>query len=239
MRRIGYRKPEGLVMFRHRPKDFLGLLELRPHVSYRGFFKPDGFQESGFLHMDNHLAWKSGWELHTGVNLTREGVLQAFEIYPGVTVPPGSYDNAEVMIVGITNKGAPLSLEAHFTAGGFFGGSRTSTTAALHGRMGESLNAYLDFSRNDVSLPEGQFVTNLLKLRLSYSFTPRLYLQALVQYNDVIDNWSTNLRLGWLQTANTGLFVVYNENRDPTQGGIGLRDRSFTVKYSHTFDLLD
>ena len=83
------------------------------------------------------------------------------------------------------------------------------------------------------------FVTNLLKLRLSYSFTPRLYLQALVQYNDVIDNWSTNLRLGWLQTANTGLFVVYNENRDPTSGGVGLRDRSFTVKYSRTFDLLD
>ena len=64
-------------------------------------------------------------------------------------------------------------------------------------------------------------------------------MQALVQYNSVIDNWSTNLRLGWLQTANTGLFVVYNENRDPEPGGIGLRDRSFTVKYSHSFDLLN
>jgi len=237
--RSGYRKPEGRVMYRRRPKDFLGLLELRPHVSYRGFFKPDGFQESGFLHVDNHLEWKSGWELHTGVNFTHEGVIQAFEIHPGVRVHPGSYDNSEVMLVGITNQGAPLSLEARLTAGGFFGGSRASTTAALRGRLGESLNAYLDYSRNDVSLPEGRFVTNLLKLRLSYSFTPRLYLQALVQYNDVIDNWSTNLRLGWLQTANTGLFVVYNQNRDPTSGGAGLRDRSFTVKYSHMFDLLD
>jgi hypothetical protein len=239
LRRSGYRKPEGLVMYRYRPNDFLGLLELRPHVSYRGFFKPDGFQESGFLHMDNHFEWKSGWELHTGVNLTREGVLKAFEIYPDVTVAPGTYDNAEVMLVGITNQGAPLSLEARLTAGGFFGGSRVSTTAALRGRVGESFNAYVDLSRNDVSLPEGHFVTNLLKLRLSYSFTPRLYLQALVQFNDVIDNWSTNLRLGWLQTANTGLFVVYNENRDPTSGGSGLRDRSFTIKYSRTFDLLD
>ena len=90
-----------------------------------------------------------------------------------------------------------------------------------------------------MSLPEGDFVTNLLKLRLSYSFTPRLYLQALVQYNDVTSNWSTNLRLGWLQTANTGLFVVYNENRDPGERDMGLRDRSFTIKYSHMFDLLD
>jgi hypothetical protein len=236
---VGYRKPEGLVMYRHRPKDLMGLLELRPHVSYRGFFKPDGFQESGFLHVDNHLQWRSGWELHTGVNFTREGVITPFEIYRGVTVPPGTYDHSELQLVGITNQGAPLSLEAQLTTGGFFGGSRVSSTLALRGRVGEALNAYLDYSRNDVSLPGGSFVTNLLKLRLSYSFTPRLYVQALLQYNDVIDNWSTNLRLGWLQTANTGLFVVYNENRDPTQGGIGLRDRSLTIKYSHMFDLLD
>jgi hypothetical protein len=239
LERAGYRKPEGLVMLKHRPKDFLGLLEVRPHVSYTGYYKPDGFQESGFLHMDSHFEWRSGWELHTGVNVTREGVIRPFEIHPGITVPPGTYDNAEVQIVGITNQGAPLSLNSRVTVGGFFGGDRVSAAATLRGRIGESFNAYADYSWNDVDLPEGPFVTNLLKLRLSYSFTPRLYLQALLQYNDVVDNWSANLRFGWLQTANTGLFVVYNENRDPTRGGVGLRDRSFTVKYSRTFDLLD
>jgi len=145
------------------------------------------------------------------------------------------------MLVGITNQGAPASLEVRVTAGGFFGGSRVTTQGQVRGRIGDPFNAWLDFQRNDVSLPGGRFVTNLLKLRLSYSFNPRLYLQALVQYNDVIDNWSTNLRLGWLQTANTGLFVVYNENRATEQDplGIGVRDRSLTVKFSPTFDLLD
>jgi hypothetical protein len=47
-----------------------------------------------------------------------------------------------------------------------------------------------------------------VKTRLSDSFSPRLYVQALLQHNDVIDNWSTNLRFGWLHAANTGLFVV-------------------------------
>ena len=239
LERSGYRKPEGLVMFKHRPKDFLGLLEVRPHVSYTGYYKPDGFQESGFLHMDSHFEWRSGWEIHTGVNLRREGVISPFEIYPGIVVPSGTYDNAEVQIVGITNQGAPLSLNSRVTIGGFFGGDRVSVTGTLRGRLGDAFNAYADYSRNDVNLPDGDFVTNLLKLRVSYSFTPRLYLQALVQWNDVTSNWSTNLRLGWLQTANTGLFVVYNENRDPTSGGVGLRDRSFTIKYSRTFDLLD
>jgi hypothetical protein len=219
--RTGYRKPQGLILYRYRPRDFLGLLELRPHVSYEGYWKPDGFQESGRLHVDNHWQWKSGWELHTGVNFRREGVLAAFEIYPGVFVPPGTYDHTEAQLVGITNQGAPLSAEVRVFAGGFFGGSRTTVEAGLRGRIGESFNAYVDYVRNNVDLPGGSFVTDLVKIRLSYSFTTRLYVQALVQYNSVIDNWSTNLRLGWLQTANTGLFVVYNENRDAERAGSG------------------
>jgi hypothetical protein len=237
--RRDYRKPEALVLYRHRPRRLLGLLELRPHVAASGYWKPDGFQESGLVHIDNHWEWRSGWEVHTGANLRREGVLTAFEIYPGVLVPPGTYDFAEAQLVGITNQGAPLSLETRLIAGGFFGGRRTTLAAGLRGRIGGSLNAYVDYVRNDVDLPGGSFVADLFKARLSYSFSPRLYVQALIQYNSVIDDWSANLRLGWLQTANTGLFVVYNENHDPDRDGAGLRGRSVTIKYSHSFDLPD
>jgi hypothetical protein len=65
-------------------------------------------------------------------------------------------------------------------------------------------------------------------------------VQSLVQYNDRADLWSMNVRFGWLQAANTGLFVVFNDTRglydlDPRP----LRtDRSLTVKYSRMFDLL-
>lgn len=53
------------------------------------------------------------------------------------------------------------------------------------------------------------------------------------------ESWSTNVRFGFLQTANIGLYVVFNENREV--GGIPLvvRDRSIIVKYGYMFDLLD
>ncbi|HEY6553093.1 MAG TPA: DUF5916 domain-containing protein [Vicinamibacteria bacterium] len=235
--RQGYRKPEAMVFHTHRFQAG-ALLEARPHVSYRGYWKPDGFQESGFLHVDNHLEWRGGWELHTGVNVTREGLRTPFEIYPGIVVPPGTYDNAEFQVVAITTKAAPVSLSAEFTAGGFFDGSRVSVETELRGRVGDALNGYLDWSRNDVSLAAGRFVTNLMRARVSWSLSPRLYLQALVQYNDRIHNWSSNLRVGWIQTANTGLFLVYNENRE-TATGSALRDRSITLKWSRLFDLVD
>ena len=237
--RQGFRKPEFLVYHVRRMNGWLGLHEMRPHVSYRGYWKPDGFQESGFAHFDSHWEWRSGYEVHTGVNVTREGLRVPFEIAPGVVVPPGRYDHSEVQLVFNTNMGAPVSLETRLVAGGFFGGRRVSLTPVLRMRAGKVFNTDLELVRNDVDLPGGEFRTNLLRLRLSYSFSTRLFVQSLVQYNDRIDNWSTNLRLGWLQTANTGLFVVFNENREVGGLPLGARDRSIALKFSRLLDVLD
>ena len=87
-------------------------------------------------------------------------------------------------------------------------------------------------------MPGGEFEANLARLRLSYSFTPKILLQALVQYNELDDVLGTNLRFSWLQSANAGLFLVYNE---VDERGISARPtgREIILKYSHIFDLLD
>jgi hypothetical protein len=240
LRRKGYRKPDVLVLHRRRMNGWLGLHEWRPHVSYRGFYKPDGFWESGFLHLDQHFEFRGGHEVDTGLNFTREGLRAPFEIFPGVVVPPGEYDHKEAQIVAFTNQGAAVSLNNRLVVGGFFGGHRLSLQPTLKARIGEALNASVSGEYNDVDLPWGEFKTTLGRMRLSYSFTPRLFVQALLQYNDRVDLWSSNVRVGWLQTANTGLFVVYNETRDTVDGlGGAIRDRSLVVKFSRLLDLLN
>ncbi|MCU0256920.1 MAG: carbohydrate binding family 9 domain-containing protein, partial [Vicinamibacterales bacterium] len=238
--RSGYRKPDARLMTRFRPKDFLSLQELRPHVSYRAFWGFDGFLESSFTHIDNHWQFRNAYEVHTGMNLTVEGVRVPFQIYPGVFVRPGTYRNAEAQLVFMTNQGAPVSLNLTSYIGGFFGGDRVTLNPVVRARLGDRLTSELSYSRNDVRLPEGDFTTNLARLRVSYSFTTRSFLQGLVQYNDRADLWSMNLRFGWLQAANTGLFIVYNDTRylydlvaRPER-----TDRSLVVKFSRMFDVL-
>ena len=235
--REGYRKADLFVLRTIRPEKLWGLQELRPHVSFFSFWDFDGFQESAKWHLDNHWEWKNGYEVHTGVNFTHEGVEEPFEIAEGVLVPEGSYDHAEGQLIFFTNRGAPAGFELRAVFGGFFGGDRTALTPQFRFRLGETFNTELSWSYNDIDLPGGAFETNLARLRASYSFTPRLFLQALVQYNDRGDVWATNLRFGWLQAANTGLFVVYDEIREI--GGIsGMEpDRSLSVKFSRLFDL--
>ncbi len=244
-RRHGWRKPEFLTMHRIRPSDFIGIQELRPHASYRGYWNQDGFQETGYAHIDNHWEFKSGWEVHTGVNLTREGVVRSFPI-SGVTVPSGTYDHREIQIVGFTPRSKALTYSNRFTIGGFFGGERVSQSHTVRLRAGDTFTGELTWARNDVDLPLGSFVTNLLRSRVSYSFTPRMFVQSLAQYNDSARLWSLNVRFAWLQDANTGLFIVYNDSQftdDVFEPGQGPRfgdtsDRSLTIKISRVIDLL-
>ncbi|HNP64143.1 MAG TPA: DUF5916 domain-containing protein [Woeseiaceae bacterium] len=238
--RTNYRKVSARLFRYIRPDDLWGLFELRPHISYTGYWKPDGFQESGFLHIDNHFEFHSGTELHTGVNFRKDGVINAFNIVDGVTVQAGTYDHAEAQIVFFTNQSMPLSFEFRTTIGGRFGGDYASLNPSVKYRIGETFRSELEFVYNefDLPVPNGEFTANLARLRLSYSFTPSVQLQALVQYNDNADTIGTNIRFSWLRNANSGLYLVYNEV-DERFAGAPPTGREFIVKFSHIFDLLN
>jgi hypothetical protein len=238
--RSGYRKPDARVMTRFRPADFFHVQEFRPHSSFRAFYGFDGLLETLYWHIDNHTEFRNSYEVHTGTNITHEGVREPFEIYPGIWVPAGEYSHAEAQLVFMTNQGAPASLNLQTNIGGLWGGSRVTLNPTVRLRAGDTLTAELAYTRNDVNLPWGDFTTNLARVRVSYSFNTRAFIQALVQYNDRADLWSANLRFALLQAANTGLFVVYTDTRglydlfpEPRR-----TDRSLVVKFSRMFDLL-
>lgn len=238
--RRGYRRVDGAFRTRFRPDNSWGVHELRPHSSHFTIWNfVTGQQESQYTHIDNAIEWENGYEVSTALNLTKEGVLEPFEIFPDLIVPMGSYPHSETQLRFNTNRGAPVSLRLETVIGGFFGGNRLLMGPRLNVRAGETFNVQLAWDYNDIHLPAGSFETNLVRLRVSYSFTTRMFAQALVQYNDRADIWSSNIRFALLSDANTGLFVVYNDTRGlgfarPT--GVG---RTLTVKYSHLFDLLD
>lgn len=232
--RSEFRKIDLLVFKTLRAKESSPFLENRPHISYRAYWNFQGFQETGFLHIDNHWVWKSLTELHTGLNITKEGVVRDFEISDGVIVPAGTYDHAEAQIIFFTNMNKPFSVNTRYVLGGFFGGKRYTANHAISIRFGDKFSSEWGLNHNTVHLPGGDFSTNIFRSRVGYTFTPTTYIQALVQYNSVIDSWSTNIRFGWLKESNTGLFVVFNEGR--TFGS--LDNRSFIVKYSMLLDVI-
>ncbi len=217
--------------------------EFRPHVSWNQFWSLDGFSESYVVHIDNHFAFENGAFFQLpGFNFTGEGLEEPFEIHPGIIIPPGSYHNVDWEFRANTNRGAPLSLSGGWNLGGFYSGTRFSPNATVQYRFQDVFAASMRASYFDIRLDEGDFTTAVVGLNASYAFTPRLYVQANLQYNDDTEDLGTNIRLGWLDTAGTGLFIVYNDTeylgslerpdilRRPQQ-------RQLVIKYTKLFEV--
>ncbi len=219
--------------------DVSWLRELRPHVTYRGFWDFTGFKQTEDIHIDSHIDFENGAYFSPAFNHTVEGLTESFEIADGVIVQPGSYSNWELAWRWNTNVAAPFSYAGALDKGGFLSGNKTTVETTLNFRLQSKLITSAVWSYNDVDLTEGSFITNLAQVRVSYNFTPLIYLQAFIQYNDNIDSWSSNVRLNWLNTAGTGLFVVFNNTNGLGNELIGPQNRSFVVKYTHQFDILN
>ena len=239
LKRENYRKWSGRIFTRFRPENKFGLLEIRPHVNYDGYWKLDGFHESGRWHIDNHWEFRSGFEIHTGTNLVKEGVIEVFEISDSVFVSAGTYDDQEIQIMIMTNQAKPISFSSMNRIGGFFGGDRINMTPTVRLRYKDRFTSEFSFNFNKVNLPGGNFTTNLLRARLTYSFTPKMYIQSLLQYNNQSDQWSMNWRFIWQRSAGTGLYLVYNQVQDYDGIPIEKSTKSFVVKYSYLFDALN
>ena len=238
LRRDDFTHREFFLLRRFRGSAESPLLEARPHVRFSDFHDLDGFLESGFRHYDVHWEFKNGYQLETGYNYFKDGLLEPFEIIEGVFVPTGTYSGGEIEIEFNTDLSAPLSLHMENKVGKRFGGDRVTITPTVRYRAGESFTAVLGavYTSFDLPYPGGEFEVTLARLRLSYSFTPKMGIQAVVQYEDETETLSTNLRFSLLRTASSGLYLVYNEFEE-RMAGLGPPEREFIIKYNYLFDV--
>lgn len=236
--RDDYKRGELFLMRRIRPGGDSRLLEMRPHITFRDYWDLDGFLETGSRHYDVHFEFKSGYLVETGFNHLKDGLKEPFEIIEGVFVPAGSYSGGEAQLGFNSDLSAPFSIKIEANIGKRFGGDRTVIVPTLQYRAGESFSAelLLEHSSFDLPVPGGDFDVLLARLRLSYSFTPKMSIQAVMQYEDETDTLSTNVRFSMLRTARSGLYLVYNEFDERT-AGLGPSQRELTVKYNYLFDV--
>ena len=155
-----------------------------------------------------------------------------FAIAPGVTIPVGAYDYGNVRASWLFGQTSRMAGEASIDQGSFYDGYRT-VLALSAGRMDVSprLSLQPTASMNRVHLGAGDFTTNLVGSRVTFTMTPLSFASALVQYNSSTHSVASNLRLRWEYQPGSEFFVVYNEQRDTGAARLpGLANRSFIVK---------
>ena len=205
------------------------------HLSVREYYGPTGTWQSGWIHADfTEVGFYDGGRIGPELDIYHEDLSAPFTIAPGVTLPAGGYDYAQLGFDFETNQSAPVSVTFRGDFGPFYNGNLRGTNGTITFRPGASFSTSLTVDRQDVHLAQGDFVRTQVGSRVALFFTPRIFLQSLIQYNNQAGAWSANLRFAVLETASTGLFVVYNEGEDVTGffTWIRPRSRSLTVKYT-------
>lgn len=232
----GYRFYDIALMRLVRNERLTWLKQWNPHLNYRAHFDLDGNYQSGQIHVDvTEVEFADGSRYGPELNISHEGLQREFTIAPGVTLPVGDYDWASLAFDFTTNPSAPLSISGRTDVGPFYNGTRSGGSATLTLRRGASLTTSLLVDYQDVELDQGSFTRSLVGFRLGYFFTPRVFVQSLTQFNNQARVWTANVRFGWLNTAGTGLFVVFNDGReaDGFFDWVRSQARSFVVKYTH------
>jgi hypothetical protein len=234
----GFRYFELLLMRIVRDSSKKWLKDWNPHISLRNYYKPDGYYQTGWLHADlTEFEFADGGRFGPEFNLYHEGLQQPFVISPGVTLPVGEYTYPSFGLDWNTNPSAPFNFVLRSDVGGFYDGTRNGQTLTLTLRRGATISTSLVYDYQRVWLDEGDFTRNLIGTRVAYFFTPRIFVQSLMQYSNQARAWSANTRFAWLSTAGTGLFVVYNdgETADNFFSWRQPLSRSLVIKYARQF----
>ncbi len=185
------------------------------------------------------IEFQNGDKVLAGYAGNYEFLPAPFAIAPDVVLPVAGYD-FRVARVGY-NVGGRRKLSGNLLAeyGEFYDGHRTALSAS-RGRinLGSHLSAEPTYSINKVTLTEGSFTTQLVGSRLTYTFTPLMFVSALLQYNSSVSAVTANVRLRWEYQPGSELFVVYNEQRDTLAPRFpGLANRAVIVKINRLFRL--
>jgi len=237
--RKGIVKTEAFVGTHIRPKATSSWLrEIFPHFQISNIERQEslgGGLDSRYY--DYHLPFtlQNSTFIEMGVNPNIEILLNPFVINTrrGISIAPGRYEFSEYFLLFNTDRSARLAFNGRYSNGEFYDGYKRGYTLGVDARVNEQLNVSASLSTNDVDLPKGSFVTNLVTGRVNYSFSTRMFLNALLQYNTDARQWSANVRFHLIHRPLSDFYLVYNEQRDTVSSN--LINRALIAKFTYMF----
>ncbi len=121
--------------------------------------------------------------------------------------------------------------------GEFYNGTKLSYNVSLKYRRQPWGIFSIDFSRDEVRLPQpyGHTFLTLVGPKFEFSFTKSIFLTTFIQYNTQIENININSRLQWRFKPMSDLFIVYTDNYYPVD--LRKKSRALVVKFNYWFTL--
>jgi hypothetical protein len=175
------------------------------------------------------------------VNITSSYVMLQEPFDPtnsgGMPLPAGTdynWNTIGASFTSDTRKPFNFLVAGHY--GGYYNGKGWTVNGDLNFRVQPYGSLGIVSSYNNIELPSPYNSASFILVgpRLDCTFTDKIFLTSLVQYNDQIDNINLNLRFQWRFAPVSDLFIVYTENSYPQDHNI--KNRGLVLKISYWFN---
>ena len=226
--RRGIRKYLNMIALAPR---FTGLiLEYNPRLMLRHTLDTNDRMVTRFNAIGNSFTFRDGANFTFFRNWLFERLREPFAIQ-GHVIPVGDYRFNDWNFRIMSSRARRIFGNAGYRVGGFFDGDKKEISLGAGVRYSANFQAGVDWSRNVVDFEDGGFTTDLVGVRMDAAFSPRMFLQALLQYNTAAETISTNIRYRFIHHPLSDLFLVYSEVQG-TDGSFAT-ERALSLKVTH------
>ncbi|WP_020532343.1 DUF5916 domain-containing protein [Flexithrix dorotheae] len=156
----------------------------------------------------------------------------------GEPLPMGeSYNYSNLLLIYESDKRKKIFYELEGQGGGFFNGSLYRMAGNVNYRFQPYGIATLNFSYNDINLPEPYSSGKIFLFgpRFDITFSRKVFLTTYFQYNNQIDNVNINARLQYRYKPVSDFFLVYTENYFPDT--FASKNRALVAKFTYWLNL--
>lgn len=135
-----------------------------------------------------------------------------FNIRSDATIPAGDYTFSTIGIYGETDSSRRLFGHSSVSFGEFFNGIRNDFGVGIGFRQSQHLTLEGSLSHSVIDLPitNGEFDATTASISILGAFSRKLFTKTLIQYDNFSRDLQANIRVDWIHTPGSDLFLVYN-----------------------------
>ena len=204
----------------------------------------DGELQSRLYEAEARIDFNRRDVIGLAVEQSFERLEAPFAIRPDAEIASGDYTFTRVGLFGETDSSRPVFGSASVSAGAFYGGDRTDVRGLVGWRQSQHLVLEGSATHSAVSLPiaNGDFSATTVSTSILGAINRSLFAKALIQYDNFSRDVQANVRIDWIHTAGSDLFVVFNtayhvgasgEDLFDPRRDVFLRDRVAVAKLTY------
>jgi hypothetical protein len=225
--RSGMRHSYGTVGIHPRPA-LPWVSDVNPYVEMDYITNLESSLETRNLSAGLGVAFQDGGQLNATASDRVEVLKDAFVVAGQGEVALGRYAFREASVAYTSSAARHISGQAGLSGGGYYNGHRRSLTLGGSWRPSRHFAVDLRAQRNEIFLPGNEFSADVFGARLDLAGSTRFFVSAFLQYNSASDEVVSNVRLNFIHSPLSDLFLVYSERRDVEDDL--LLERSLAIK---------